>query len=54
MKKMLRIMSAALTFNAPYIFIPSSAAFKNGDVVNYYLYTDIVTISTTSRSAPTI
>ncbi len=37
-------MSAALTFLMLLtFFIPSSAAFKNGDVVNYYLYTDIVT-----------
>ncbi|NLZ35917.1 MAG: hypothetical protein GX897_00350, partial [Clostridiales bacterium] len=44
MKKTLRIMSAALTFLMLLtFFIPSSAAFKNGDVVNYYLYTDIVT-----------
>ncbi len=44
MKKMRRTISAALTFLMLLTFmIPSAAAFKNGDVVNYYLYTDIVT-----------
>ena len=38
-------MSAALTLLMllSVFLIPSTAAFKNGDIVNYYLYTDIVT-----------
>ena len=45
MKKTQRIMSAALTLLMllSVFLIPSTAAFKNGDIVNYYLYTDIVT-----------
>jgi len=44
MKSMRRTISAALVFlMLAVILIPSAAAFKNGDVVNYYLFTDIVT-----------
>ncbi|NLZ36947.1 MAG: hypothetical protein GX897_05660 [Clostridiales bacterium] len=45
MKKTQRIMSAALTLLMllSVFLIPSTAAFKNGDIVNYYLYTDIIT-----------
>jgi len=44
MKRIRRTISAGLTLLMLLVFlIPSAAAFKNGDVVNYYLFTDIVT-----------